>query len=154
MKTLQTVKDVNIDRYLGKWYEIARLPNRFEKGLICITAEYSLREDGKIKVVNTGHKENDTLKIKTVTGKAWFPDRQVTGQLKVQFFWPFNGDYYIFHLDKDYHYALVGSPNRRYFWLLSRTPVISDSLYNELIEIAAEKDFNISSIFQTPQTCK
>jgi apolipoprotein D and lipocalin family protein len=154
MKTLKTVDQVDIKRYLGKWYEIARIPNRFEKGLICVTADYSLRKDGKIKVVNSGHKENDPAKVKTATGKAWLPDKQITSRLKVQFFWPFSGDYYIFHLDKDYRYALVGSPDRKYFWLLSRNLVIEDSLYNELIEIAAKNDFEVSSIYKTPQTCQ
>jgi lipocalin len=155
MKTLSTVKDVDIDRYLGKWFEIARLPNRFEKGLICVTAEYSWRDDGRIKVLNKGHKESDLSKVDTATGKAWLPDENESGQLKVQFFWPFRGDYYIFHLDHvNYQYALVGSPNRKYFWLLSRTPTIPQSLYNELVQIAGENGFDIASFYKTPQKCK
>lgn len=154
MKTLKTVDKVELDRYLGKWYEIARLPNRFEKGLICTTAEYSLRDDGKIKVVNTGTKEEDISKVKTATGKAWFPDENISSQLKVQFFWPFLGDYYIFHLDQEnYQYALVGDPSRKYFWLLSRTPQIDDELYNSLLNIASENDFDVSKVYKTPQNC-
>lgn len=153
MKTLKTVEHVDLDKYLGKWYEIARLPNSFEKGLICVTAEYSLRKDGKIKVINRGHKEKDPEKVKTATGRAWFPDKNITGQLKVQFFWPFSGDYYIFNLDKDYQHALVGDPSRKYFWLLSRTPAIDDNLYSKLIKIAAGHDFDVSKVYKTPQYC-
>jgi apolipoprotein D and lipocalin family protein len=153
MKPLDTVAHVDIDKYLGKWYEIARLPNSFEKGLICCTAEYSLRDDGKIKVMNSGHPEKNPEKIETATGKAWIPDKSITSRLKVQFFWPFRGDYYIFHLDDDYQYVLVGAPNRKYFWLLSRTPTIEDALYNELMEIARNNHFDVSQVYKTPQHC-
>lgn len=153
MKPLKTVSHVEIDRYLGKWYEIARLPNSFEKGLICCTAEYSMRDDGKIKVLNSGHPEKNPDKVETATGKAWLPDENITSQLKVQFFWPFRGDYYIFHLDDDYQYVLVGAPNRKYLWLLSRTPIIDDILYDELMEVAKSNGFDVSSIYKTPQRC-
>jgi apolipoprotein D and lipocalin family protein len=154
MKKLETVKRVELDRYLGKWYEIVRLPNRFEKGLVCVTAEYSMRDDGKIKVVNAGHKEEDLNEKDVATGKAWIPDTNHPGQLKVQFFWPFRGDYYIFHLDTiNYEYALVGSPSRKYFWLLSRKPVIADGRYQELISIAEEHGFDSSAFYKTPQVC-
>ncbi len=153
MRPLNTVEHVDIDRYLGKWYEIARLPNSFEKGLICCTAEYSLREDGKITVMNGGHPEKNPEKVETAKGKAWLPDKNITSQLKVQFFWPFRGDYYIFHLDEDYQYVLVGAPNRKYLWLLSRTPVIENELYGELLAIAKNNDFDVSNIYKTPQNC-
>lgn len=154
MKKLETVENVELEKYLGKWYEIIRLPNRFEKGLICVTADYSLREDGKIKVLNSGRKENDTSKLDVATGKAWIPDPAESGRLKVQFFWPFSGGYYIFHLDKEnYQYALVGEPGRKYFWLLSRTPKISNELYNELVSVAGENGFDTSKFYKTPQHC-
>lgn len=153
MIPLNTVAHVDIDKYLGKWYEIARLPNNFEKGLICCTAEYSLREDGKIKVLNSGHKESNPEKIESATGKAWIPNESITSQLKVQFFWPFKGDYYIFHLDDDYQYVLVGAPNRKYLWLLSRKAFIEDSLYNHLLQVAKDNSFNVSTIYKTPQNC-
>ena len=153
MKPLNTVDHVDIDKYLGKWYEIARLPNSFEKGLICCTADYSMREDGKITVLNSGHPDKNPEKVETAKGKAWLPDKDVTSKLKVQFFWPFRGDYYIFHLDDDYQYVLVGAPNRKYLWLLSRTPAIEDALFNELMEIAKTNDFDISTIYKTPQNC-
>lgn len=154
MEPLKTVENVDLERYLGTWYEITRLPNRFEKGLICVTAEYSLREDGKIKVTNKGHKEENPEEISTAIGKAWQPDPNETGRLKVQFFWPFSGKYYIFHLDKEnYNYALVGDPSRKYFWILSRQPQIENTLYNELVSIADENGFDSSKFYKTPQDC-
>ena len=153
MKELKTVDRLELDRYLGKWYEIVRLPNSFEKGLICVTAEYSLREDGKITVINSGVKKGKPEKRDTATGKAWIPDPNHPARLKVQFFWPFAGNYYVFHLDDDYRYALVGEPGRKYFWLLSRTPTISDELYDELIAIAAKEGFATEEFYRTPQEC-
>jgi apolipoprotein D and lipocalin family protein len=155
MKTLTTVPEVDLNKYCGKWYEIARLPNSFEKGLICCTAEYSLRDDGKIKVVNTGHKENEPGKVSKATGKAWVPDKNEPGRLKVQFFWPFAGGYYIFHLDTaNYRYVLVGDPSRKYLWILARTPYIDDALYNELVEVARKNDFAVNELIRVKQDCK
>lgn len=154
MKTLKTVNNVSLDKYMGQWYEIVRLPNGFEKGLICVTAEYSLRPDGKVTVINSGRKESKNNKLKTAKGKAWVPDKNKTGQLKVQFFWPFAGNYYIFHLDeKNYQYALVGDPSRKYFWLLSRTPQIENDLYSSLMEIARDNGFDVKKFYKTPQNC-
>jgi apolipoprotein D and lipocalin family protein len=154
MKTLTTVPDVDIMKYSGKWYEIARFPNSFEKGLVCCTAEYGLRDDGMISVINTGIKE-DSGKVKSVKGKAWVPDKKEPGRLKVQFFWPFAGKYYIFHLDKEnYQYALVGEPSRKYFWLLARKPMIEDSLYRNLLEIARKNDFAVEKVMKVKQDCR
>jgi apolipoprotein D and lipocalin family protein len=155
MRTLKTVPEIDLNRYTGKWYEIARLPNSFEKGLVCCTAEYSLRPDGKIKVINSGVKEDDPGKISSVTGKAWQPDKNEPGRLKVQFFWPFAGGYYIFHLDTaNYQYVLVGDPSRKYLWILARTPKIGDSLYLELVEIARKNDFTVEKLIKVRQDCK
>ena len=154
MKTLPTVPDVDINKYLGKWYEIARLPNSFEKGLICVTAEYSLKDNGKIRVVNSGHKEDEPSKVKSARGRAWVPDKSEPGRLKVSFFWPFAGDYYIFHLDQEnYQYALVGDPSRKYMWVLARDPQIDDELYKELLEIARKKDFAVEELLKVKQDC-
>jgi lipocalin len=155
MKTLKTVPSVDLNRYTGKWYEIARLPNSFEKGLVCCTAEYSLRPDGKISVTNTGVKENKPGKISSVMGKAWVPDPNEPGRLKVRFFWPFSGDYYIFHLDQEnYRYVLVGSPSRKYLWILARQPEIDDSLYGELVKIAGNNDFAVEKLLKIRQDCR
>jgi apolipoprotein D and lipocalin family protein len=154
MKKLTTVPNVDIMKYSGKWYEIARLPNSFEKGLVCCNAEYGLREDGKISVINTGKKE-DSGKTKSIKGKAWIPDKNEPGRLKVQFFWPFAGKYYIFHLDKEnYQYALVGDPSRKYFWMLARTPQIKDSLYLELVEVARKNEFAVEKVIKVRQDCR
>jgi lipocalin len=154
MKTLTTVPNVDLDRYTGKWYEIARLPNSFEKGLVCCTAEYSLRDDGKIRVTNTGKQEAGKGKVKSVHGKAWVPDKNEPGRLKVRFFWPFSGGYYIFHLDKDYQYVLVGNPSRKYLWLLARSPKIEESLYQQLVEIAKKNDFAVEQLIRVRQDCQ
>ena len=154
MKTLTTVPDVDINKYSGKWYEIARLPNSFEKGLVCVTAEYGLRDDGKISVINAGQKENNIGKVKSIRGKAWVPDKNEPGRLKVQFFWPFAGGYYIFHLDQEnYQYALVGNPSRKFLWILSRKPYIDDSLYQELSEIARKNEFAVEKLNKVRQDC-
>jgi lipocalin len=130
------------------------LPNSFEKGLVCVTAEYTLRDDGKITVLNSGRKEDDISRVKTAKGKAKIPDPNETGRLKVTFFWPFYGDYYIFHLDtKNYQYALVGDPSRKYMWVLARSAAIDDKLYMELLDIASEKEFAVNELIKVRQDC-
>jgi apolipoprotein D and lipocalin family protein len=154
MKKLTTVPDFDIQRYTGKWYEIARLPNSFEKGLICVTAEYILRDDGKITVINAGHKESDPGEFKSIRGKAWVPDKNEPGRLKVQFFWPFAAGYYIFHLDREnYQYALVGTPSRKFFWILAREPQMEEELYNELVEVARLQEFEVDKLLKVRQDC-
>ena len=155
MKKLVTVTEVDLNRYSGKWYEIARLPNSFEKGLVCCMAEYSIRPDGKIKVVNSGRKEDNPSKASDITGKAWVPDLNFPGRLKVQFFWPFRADYYIFHLDQEnYQYALVGTPSRKYLWILARKPILDDQLYDQLVNVAKENDFDTGSLLKVRQDCQ
>ncbi|MBW6459913.1 MAG: lipocalin family protein [Bacteroidales bacterium] len=154
MKKLTTVPDVDIQSYTGKWYEIARLPNSFEKGLICVTAEYSLRDDGKITVINAGHKESDPAAAKSIRGKAWVPDKNEPGRLKVQFFWPFAAGYYIFHLDREnYQYALVGNPSRKFLWILAREPQMEEALYQELVDVAQENGFAVEKLLWVKQDC-
>jgi apolipoprotein D and lipocalin family protein len=133
--------------------EIARLPNSFEKGLKCTTAEYEIMKNGKIQVINTGYKiENDSEK-KQAKGKAWVPDKSEPGRLKVSFFWPFSGDYYIIHLDENYQYVLVGSPSREYLWILARNKSISQSVKDELIAHAKKYDFNTDNLIWVEQDC-
>jgi lipocalin len=154
MKKLTTVAEVDLERYSGKWYEIARLPNSFEKGLVCCTAEYSLRPDSKISVTNKGVKEDEPGKLSSITGKAWVPDQNEPGRLKVQFFWPFAAGYYIFHLDlKNYQYSLVGTPSRKYLWILARTPEIDETLYQELVEVARKHAFAVDELIKVRQDC-
>lgn len=151
-ESLPTVEAVDLDQYKGKWYEIARLPNSFEDGLSCVTAEYSLREDGKITVLNSGTKENG--KRTSSEGTARLPDPEAyPGRLKVSFFWPFSGDYYIISLDQEYQWALVGAPNRDYLWILSRTPSISPDVKQELLSRAKALGFYVDELHWTEQNC-
>jgi len=120
-QNLSTVEKVDIKKYAGQWYEISRLPNSFEKGLHCVTATYTLKKNNKIEVLNKGYSIKDRGKFSTAKGTAWVPNSEYPGRLKVRFFWPFSGNYYIISLDEEYNYALVGDPSRKYLWILSRT---------------------------------
>ena len=122
---LSTVESVDIDRYLGRWYEIARFPNSFEEGCEGVTAEYELRNDGLISVVNTCRKGATDGKAKVAKGRARVADETTNAKLEVSFFGPFWGDYWILYLAEDYSLSLVGEPSGRYLWILSRTPEIS-----------------------------
>jgi len=147
---LTVVPYVEIERYLGTWYEIARYPNRFEKGCTAVTAEYSLRDDGKIRVLNACRKGGPNGPVKRAEGKAWVVDKATNAKLTVQFFWPFRGAYWIIDLGKDYEYAVVGHPNRKYLWILSRTPQMAPALYEAIIERVAEQGYDPGRIEKTP----
>jgi len=151
---LPTVSELDITKYAGTWYEIARFNHRFEKDLECVTATYTLLENGKIEVLNKGHLIADNTKIKEIVGKAWVADVEFPGQLKVQFFWPFAAPYYVFYLDSNYQTALVGTPSRGYFWMLSKTPTIEETTYNQLVEIAKQNGFDTSKLSKVKQNCK
>ena len=113
-KLPSVVSSVDLVKYQGTWFEIARLPNFFEKKLKCITATYTLRDDGKITVLNKGNFITEPHKASSSTGVAWVQDKASPAKLKVQFFWPFSGDYWIMYLDQDYRYVLVGEPDLKY----------------------------------------
>lgn len=134
--TVEPVQSFQLDRYLGRWHEIARLDHSFERGLTKVTADYSLRADGGVKVVNRGYAANKQ-KWKEAEGKAYFVGRPDQGHLKVSFFGPFYGSYVIAELDKDYQYSLVTGPNTSYFWILARTPTLDDEVKQRLIAKAA-----------------
>jgi apolipoprotein D and lipocalin family protein len=152
-KPLQVVPHVDLARYLGTWYEIATIPMRFQKGCTGVTATYSLRPDGDIRVLNECRKDSLGGKYKSITGKAWVADTATNAKLKVQFFWPFSGAYWIIELDSlNYQYAVVGHPNRKYLWILSRTPQMSEALYNDLLaRIRSTHGYDLSGIKKTPQ---
>ena len=143
---VQPVNDFELDRYLGKWYEIARLDHSFERGLERVTAEYSMREDGGVKVVNRG------LSVKKgewdeAEGKAYFVEDPGLGYLKVSFFGPFYGSYVVFELEQtDYQYAFISGPDTSYLWLLSRTPQVSEEVMNDFLEQAQERGFNVDDL--------
>ncbi len=150
---LQVVEQVDLHKYVGKWYEIARLPNSFEKGLECCTADYSLLPNGKIEVVNTGKVIVDRSKVKKAKGKAYVPDKNEPGKIKVSFFGPFYGNYWIIALDPNYQYVLVGEPSRKYLWILSRNTAIAESDYQNLIDIAKKSGFNTDKMIRVKQDC-
>jgi apolipoprotein D and lipocalin family protein len=119
---LKVVSYVDIERYMGKWYEIALYPNWFEKGCFRSTAYYEQLKDGQIKVTNQCRMNGPEGELNEAIGIATIPNRQTNAKLRVQFFWPFKGDYWIIGLDRDYQYAIVSEPNRQYLWILSRSP--------------------------------
>ncbi len=148
---LDVVEHVDLDRYLGEWYEIARLPASFERNCYASKAEYSKNEDGTIKVINSCHKNSMDGPLKVSTAKAFVADKDTNAKLKVQFFWPFKGDYWILDLDDNYEYALVGEPSRKYMWILSRTPQIALEALQDLIEKANAKGFDTEKLIYTEQ---
>lgn len=147
---VQPVKPFEVERYLGKWYEIARLDHSFERGLSSVTADYTLRPEGGIRVINRGYSSAEQ-KWEQAEGKAFFVKDSDTGYLKVSFFGPFYGSYVIFELDQDYQYAFVSGPNRDYLWLLSRQPVISESLRQHFIDRARQNGFDVDKLIFVAQ---
>lgn len=143
------VKELDVQRYLGTWYEIARFNHSFERGLVGVTAKYSLRDDGKIKVVNSGYKDSLNGKFSQAEGKAKIPDPiNNPAKLKVSFFLFFYGDYYVMELDKDYQWAVIGSSSDKYLWILSRKPQIKQDLYNELRERLKKRGYDVSKLIE------
>ena len=147
---LEVVEHVDLNRYLGKWYEIASLPVSQQEGCSCTTAEYSLLEEGVIRVVNTCTKDGE---IDRAEGKAFIVPNSGNAKLKVQFFWPFRGDYWIIELDPEYQYAVVGVPSRKYFWILSRTPEMSEQTIDMLMDRVNAKGFDTSNSQRTVHDC-
>ena len=140
------VAEFDVHRYLGQWYEIARLDHSFERGLEKVSADYSLRNDGGINVINRGY---DTAKKewKEATGRAYFVGEPTVGRLKVSFFGPFYGGYNIIALDRQgYSYSMVCGPDRSYLWILSRTPEMDAALLTRLVEQATDLGFDTSSL--------
>ena len=143
---VEPVKNFKVDRYLGKWYEIARLDHSFERGLSQVTANYSMRSDGGVKVINSGYSAENS-RWKEATGKAYFVENPDIGYLKVSFFGPFYGAYIVFELDhENYQYALVSGPDKSYLWILSRSPKINETTKFMLINKAAELGFDTSKL--------
>lgn len=154
---VKVVDNINANEYLGTWYEIARLDHSFERGLQNVTATYSLREDGGIKVINRGFNP-ETKKWKEAEGKAYFIDQphadgSYTGKLKVSFFGPFYGAYNIIELDKPYYnYVMLCGPDKSYFWILSRTPQLPYPIKQHLIAKAKELGFATDKLIYVPQS--
>ncbi|MDP1521440.1 lipocalin family protein [Porticoccus litoralis] len=138
----------NFDRqaYLGQWYEIARLDHSFERGLSHVTAEYSLRDDGGIRVINRGY-DVDAQEWKSAEGRAYFTDEPQVAHLKVSFFGPFFSSYVVFGLDhENYQYAFVSGYNRNYLWLLARSPEVDDGVLSTFTEKAQQLGFDTGQL--------
>ncbi len=147
-----TINELDLDRYLGTWYEIARYDHSFERDVVGVTANYSYREDGKIKVVNAGYKNSLDGKYNEAVGKAKQPNPEGDpGKLKVSFFWIFYADYYILELDKNYQWALIGSSSDKYLWILSRTPQLEQETLEHIVSKAEEHGYDTSKLIWVEQ---
>jgi len=150
-KGIQPVADFEVDRYLGRWYEIARLDHRFERGLTDVTADYSLNDDGTIAVLNRGYNPQ-TGEWETAEGKAKFRGAESIGSLKVSFFGPFYGGYHVFELGDEYDYAMVAGPSKNFLWLLARSPEMDDALFERLVSRADELAFDTDELIRVDHT--
>ena len=145
-----TVQSLDLQRYLGTWYEIARFQHSFEKDLVGCTATYKLKENGKIEVLNQGYYKTLDGKLKVARGKAKMTDQP--GKLKVAFFLFFYAAYNVMELDQEgYQWALIGSTAPGYLWILSRNPVMPDELYREILKKAEKRGYDVTRIYKVPQ---
>lgn len=146
------VTGFELSRYLGTWYEIARLDHAFERGLSHVTARYRLRDDGGVEVVNRGY-DSEKGRWKDATGKAYFVGAPDVGHLKVSFFGPFYGTYAVFGLDREnYQHAFVSGPDTDYLWLLSRNPTVTAEVMRRFTDAASERGFDVASLIQVDQS--
>ena len=148
---LEAVPFVDLTRYIGQWYEISNYPHRFQEGCVGSRATYSMREDGKITVLNECYEGSFSGKLRNAKGTAEVVDRKSNAKLKVSFFWPFSGDYWIIDLGKDYEYAVVGHPARTYLWILSRTKKMDEKRYREILERLEAKGYDTTKLSSTRQ---
>ena len=142
------VKNFDVKSYMGEWYEIARLPNSFQKGMTRVKASYTLNPDGTVKVVNSGMKEGEK---RSITGKAWLAGAKDEGELRVRFFFPFSSPYRIIRLKDDYSVAVVEGCDRYYLWILARKPQLPPEEYRELTAWLREKGFAVDKLLLTDQ---
>ncbi len=147
------VGKVELERYAGLWYDIASYPARFQKDCYCTTAEYTLMPDGYVKVVNKCRKGGFTGRVSGISGRAFAVKGSNNTKLKVQFFWPFRADYWIVKLDEDYKWAVVSTPDKNYLWLLSRTPVVEQSLFDSIVNSLKNEGYDVAGLKRTPQPC-
>jgi len=151
---LPTAKSVNLSRYIGTWYEIAAIPNYFQKDCFCTTVNYSLPKNANyMKIYNFCRKGSNKGKISDVNGKGFVVKGSGNAKLRVQFFWPFRGDYWIIYLNKEYKYAMVGEPSRERLWIISRKPKMSLKIYNRLKRVAQDYGYDTSKLKVTDQSC-
>lgn len=151
--TPTSVGSVELEKYAGLWYDIASFPMRFQKGCHCTTAEYTLNPKGYVKVENSCRKNGYDGKKSGIKGKAYAVEGSKNTKLKVQFFWPFKGDYWIVRLEKDYKWAVVSAPGKDYLWILSRTPKMDDTLFDEIIDDLKNDGYDVDRLVKVPQEC-
>ena len=150
---VSTVNSVDLQKYLGKWYEIAAYPQHFQKGCHCTTAEYSLCDNGHVLVENRCNKGSRSGKPAYLRGKAIVEPNSGNAKMNVQFFWPLKGKYWIVELADDYSYAVVSHPSKKYLWLLSRMPEMSAEVFRQITDSLKNKGFDLSKLRITPQDC-
>lgn len=146
---VESVAYVDLNKYVGKWYEVASFPQRFQKGCYNTTANYSLSDEGYVIVENRCLKGSAPSKESYIKGKAFIVPGTGNARLKVQFFWPFQGKYWIIDLAEDYSYAVVGHPNKKYLWILSKTIPMEEEIYNHIIQKVSDMGFNTSLLVKT-----
>jgi apolipoprotein D and lipocalin family protein len=144
---VEPVRGFELDRYLGRWYEIARLDHSFERGLSRVTADYSRRDDGGIRVVNRGYDEAAGA-WKEAEGRAYLIGEADVASLKVSFFGPFYGGYHVIALDTDYRWALVAGPDHDYLWILAREPELDPAIFARLVARAEAGGFPVSQLIR------
>jgi len=148
---LPTVEHLDLQRYLGTWYEIARYPAPFQEGCVATGATYSLREDGGIRVLNRCLVERFDGELREAEGRAKIVDKNTDAKLKVTFFWPFYGDYWVLGLGPDYEWALVGAPSRKYLWILSRSRQMDPAVYADIVARLPALGYDPEQLLVTPQ---
>jgi apolipoprotein D and lipocalin family protein len=155
---VRTVAAVDLQRYAGTWYEIARFPNSFQDGrgrrCVATTADYALRPDGQVAVTNRCLDAADGNRETVANGTAYAVEGTNNAKLRVTFFWPFYGDYWVIGLDPGYRWAVVGAPGRDYLWILSRRPEMSAGDYAQAVSIAAAEGFEVARLQPTPQASR
>lgn len=148
---LATVEKVDVARYMGRWFEIAKYPNSFESGCLNVTADYTLKDDGTVRVVNTCRSADGLTETNRIEGFATVADTATNAKLTVYFFFPFGAPYWIIELDENYQYAVVGDPSRSFLWILSRTPVMDPAIYDRILQGLPDKGFDPARVELTPQ---
>jgi apolipoprotein D and lipocalin family protein len=147
----RTVERLDLERYLGTWYEIASFPMYFQRNCVATQATYSKRDDGQIGVANACREKTLDGAWNGIEGVAWPAEPGDAARLKVQFFWPLRGDYWVLALDPEYRWALVGHPDRKYLWVLSRTRAMDDAVYAGIVEQAKAQGYDVSKLRRTLQ---
>jgi apolipoprotein D and lipocalin family protein len=147
---LASVERIELSRYLGKWFEIASRPNRFQKDCVATTATYSLDPEGEISIINECLDKTLTGKVRSAKGRAW-PVDETNSKLKVSFFWPFKGDYWILEIGRNYEYSVIGEPAGKYIWILSRQPKMDEQILQGIFARLKLRGYSVEAISRTLQ---